>query len=197
LSYTTIKAGARSSQVVKNSEFLGYAAPISSVQDALEFIADVRRERPDATHVAWAYRLESQYRFSDDGEPSGTAGAPIYRALEGSGLDRVVVAVVRYYGGVNLGAGGLVRAYGGCAAEMLRVAERLEVHPRVHVTVRAPFEHASSVYRLLETLDVAQRLDAFTEHGLQVRAQILETDVSTLEVAVRDATRGQGSLERE
>ncbi len=107
--YTTLKSLARSSSVVKNSEFLGFAAPVTDIPAALEWLATLRLERADASHVCWAYRIGAQYRFSDDGEPSGTAGAPIYRAIQGSELDCVVVAVVRYYGGVNLGAGGLVR----------------------------------------------------------------------------------------
>jgi putative IMPACT (imprinted ancient) family translation regulator len=192
--YTTLAAACQHSTVVKNSEFLGFAAPTSSPEAALAWLAALRAARGDASHVAWAYKLFDQYRFSDDGEPSGTAGAPIYRALEGSGLECVVVAVVRYYGGVNLGAGGLVRAYGGTAAETLRLGQRLEVHPRVHAVVRAGFEYASAVYRILEAFDIAERMDAFTEHGLQVRVNLLETDMDALAVAVRDATRGQGAV---
>jgi putative IMPACT (imprinted ancient) family translation regulator len=97
--FTTLAKPAQHSEVVKNSEFLGFAVPAPDVPTALEFIAKLRLERPDASHVAWAYKSGSAYRFSDDGEPSGTAGAPIYRALETSGLDYVAVAVVRYYGG--------------------------------------------------------------------------------------------------
>ena len=77
---------------------------------------------PTATHNCWAYRIGSEYRFSDDGEPAGTAGRPILAAIDGQGCDQVVVVVTRWYGGIKLGAGGLVRAYGGCAAECLRAA---------------------------------------------------------------------------
>jgi uncharacterized YigZ family protein len=192
--YTTLKTEARHSEIVKNSEFLAFAAPVSNVEAALVFVAGLRSRYMDASHVCWAYRVGAQYRFSDDGEPSGTAGAPMYRSLEMSGLDGVVVAVVRYYGGVNLGAGGLVRAYGGAAAEVLRVAERLEVHPRVAVTVRVGFDATSSLYRLLEGFDVQARTDEFVEHGLEVRFAVLESELDALRVAVRDATRGQGEV---
>ncbi len=77
-----------------------------------------------ATHNCWAYRIGQDYRFNDDGEPGGTAGRPILQAIEGQGVDRVVVVVTRWYGGIKLGAGGLARAYGGTAAECLRLAER-------------------------------------------------------------------------
>lgn len=190
--YTTLARPARSSIVIKNSEFLGFAAPFTDVAAALGWLSTLRLERADASHVCWAYKIGSQYRFSDDGEPSGTAGAPIYRALEGSGLDCVVVAVVRYYGGVNLGAGGLVRAYGGTASETLRIAERKEVHSRVGLLICVLFEQMNALYRLLEGYDLQGRNERFTADGLELRADFLESDVTRLPIAVRDATRGSG-----
>jgi uncharacterized YigZ family protein len=193
--YTTLKAEARHGEVVKNSEFLAFAAPVSSVDEAVAFVAGVRSRYADASHVCWTYRVGAQYRFSDDGEPSGTAGAPMYRSLEASGLDGVVVAVVRYFGGVNLGAGGLARAYGGATAEVLRAAEKLEVHPRVSVVARVPFEAMSALHRLLERFDFSEREDDFDEHGLRVRLNLLESQLEMLQVAVRDGTRGRGEVE--
>jgi uncharacterized YigZ family protein len=193
--YVTLKHPSAHSGVIKGSEFLAFAAKADDVKTALEFVKKIRAERPDATHVCWAYKIFDQYRFSDDGEPGGTAGAPIFRALEGSGLECVVVAVVRYYGGVNLGAGGLVRAYGGTAAEALRVAEPLEVHPRVRVRVEVGFEGMNALFGLLEEFDVAGREDEFTDRGLCVRFEALETQVEALRVRVRDATRGQGIVD--
>jgi uncharacterized YigZ family protein len=190
--YVTLKSSSEHSQVVKGSEFLAFAAPSNDVKTALEFLQGIRNRYPDATHVCWAYKIFDQYRFSDDGEPGGTAGAPIFRALEGSGLECMVVAVVRYYGGVNLGAGGLVRAYGGTAAEALRIAERLEVHPRIRVSVQVGFEQMNALYKLLEDFDTTGREDDFTDQGLCVRFDALETEVEPLRIAVRDATRGQG-----
>ena len=184
----------RFSTVIKNSEFLGCAAPVSDMAVALEWLSQLRLERADASHVAWAYRIGPQYRFSDDGEPSGTAGAPIGRALEASGLDFVSVAVVRYYGGVNLGAGGLVRAYGGTASQTLRLAVRLEVHARVALLVAVSFEQMNALYRLLQMYDVLRREEQFTADGLELRADFLETDVMRFTRAVRDATRGAGRI---
>jgi uncharacterized YigZ family protein len=190
--YVTLKSGSEHSTVVKGSEFLAFAAKADDVKTALEFVQTIRQQRPDATHVCWAYKIFDQYRFSDDGEPGGTAGAPIFRALEGSHLECVVVAVVRYYGGTNLGAGGLVRAYGGTAAEALRIAERLEVHPRIRVSVQVGFEQMNALYKLLEEFDTTGREDEFTDQGLRVRWNALETELEPLQIAVRDVTRGQG-----
>jgi uncharacterized YigZ family protein len=195
--YVTLKSSGEYSQVLKGSEFLAFAAPANDVKAALEFVQNIRKERPDATHVCWAYKIFDQYRFSDDGEPGGTAGAPIFRALEGSNLECVVVAVVRYYGGTNLGAGGLVRAYGGTAAEALRIAERLEVHPRIRVSVQVGFEQMNALYKLLEEFDTTNREDEFTDQGLRVQWNALESEVEPLQIAVRDATRGQGAVTRD
>jgi uncharacterized YigZ family protein len=192
--YATLKSSSEHSTVVKGSEFLAFAANVNDVKTALEFLQGIRNRYPDATHVCWAYKIFDQYRFSDDGEPGGTAGAPIFRALEASNLECVVVAVVRYYGGVNLGAGGLVRAYGGTAAEALRTAERLEVHPRIRISMQVGFEQMNALYKLLEEFDTTGREDDFTDQGLRVRWNALEIEVEPLRIAVRDATRGQGMV---
>jgi uncharacterized YigZ family protein len=160
-------------------------------------LKDLKTQYKDATHVCWAYRVGDQYRFSDDGEPSGTAGAPMFRSLEGSNLDFVTVAVVRYYGGVNLGAGGLVRAYGGAVAEVLRIAPKLEVFPRVRLSVLVGFEQMNALYQLLEQFDTQDRTDEFTDQGLNVKFAALETELEKLQILVRDNTRGQGVVSLE
>jgi putative IMPACT (imprinted ancient) family translation regulator len=193
--FTTLSGESRFSLVVKNSEFLGFAAPSPTLEVALAWLKGIRGRYPDASHVCWAYKLGPQYRFSDDGEPSGTAGAPIFRVLELSGLDFLVVAVVRFYGGINLGAGGLTRAYGGVVAELLRVAPRIEVFPRVNVLIYVPFEFVSVLHRLLEPLDVLERSDNFTANGLEVRFLGLEAEVSLFKDELQNATRGKGKLE--
>jgi uncharacterized YigZ family protein len=192
--HTTLLEEHRHSAVIKNSEFLAFAAPISQLEAAHSFLADLKKRYPDASHICWAYKLGVQYRFSDDGEPSGTAGAPIFKALETSGLEGVVVAVVRYYGGINLGAGGLARAYGGTAAECLRSAKKLEVHPRQTVQIAVPFEMTSVLHRLLETFLLESRTDHYTEHGLELHGTLLESEVETFGEQLRDLSRGQGKL---
>ncbi len=194
--FTTLAKESRHSTVVKNSEFLGFAAPSPTREAALLWLEDIRGRYPDASHVCWAYKIGVEYRFSDDGEPSGTAGAPIFRVLELSGLDFLTVAVVRFYGGTNLGAGGLARAYGGVIAELLRLAVKIEVHPRVMVKIYVPFEFTSLLHRLLEPLDMLERLDEFTEAGLEVCFLGLESEVMPFQTALQNGTRGQGKLER-
>ena len=116
-------------QDIKKSRFIGKATPIASEDEAKAFLAIV--SDPAANHNCWAWRIGQAYRFSDGGEPSGTAGKPILQAIDGQDLDGVVVVVTRFFGGILLGSGGLVRAYGGTAAQMLRAAEKREIIPLV------------------------------------------------------------------
>ncbi len=107
---------------IKKSRFLALAAPIQTAEEAMGFLQT--HSVPDATHNCWAYKIGEEYRFNDDGEPGGTAGRPILQAIEGQDCDRAVVLVIRWFGGVKLGTGGLIRAYGGAAASCLRLAPK-------------------------------------------------------------------------
>ena len=104
----TLTAPCAHQEDIKKSRFAAFAAPVSTVDEAMRFFA--ANSDPEATHNCWAYKIGQEYRFNDDGEPGGTAGRPILQAIEGQGMDRVAVLVVRWFGGVKLGAGGLVRA---------------------------------------------------------------------------------------
>ena len=101
----------------KKSRFIGRVWPVETEEEALEHIAAMKKQHYDATHNCWAYVIkDGAVRFSDDGEPGGTAGRPIFNVIDKKGLKNVLIAVVRYFGGVKLGAGGLVRAYTKCAS---------------------------------------------------------------------------------
>lgn len=121
----------RSELVVKNSVFAGVAAFASSVEESQQFVARCRVVHPDATHHVWAFRvgetLPAVIGFSDDGEPGGTAGRPTLAVLEGSGLSQTVVVVTRWFGGIKLGPGGLVRAYSAAARGALAELPVLEL----------------------------------------------------------------------
>src|SRR5690625_7862489 len=98
------------------------------------------RSVPDARHNCWAYKIGDNYRFSDDGEPGGTAGRPILQAIEGQECDFVAVLVIRWFGGIKLGTGGLVRASGGAAAECLRTAHKQKYIPTVPTQCFCPYD---------------------------------------------------------
>ena len=143
----TLAAAAAHSLEVKHSRFLAHAAPVETPEAALAFLAQVAD--PDATHNCWAYRIGGDYRSSDDGEPAGTAGRPILAAIDGQGFDQVMVVVTRWYGGIKLGAGGLVRAYGGAAAECLRTASRRPLIAMATLDVHAGFDDMGAVHAAL------------------------------------------------
>lgn len=114
MSYKSIHKLGRDEVVINKSRFIGTASPVTSEEEALEFIEKIKKEYKDASHNVYAYTIGESgnlQRFSDDGEPSGTAGMPILNVINQENLRNVVVVVTRYFGGVMLGAGGLVRAY--------------------------------------------------------------------------------------
>ncbi|XP_049936189.1 uncharacterized protein LOC116262831 isoform X3 [Nymphaea colorata] len=161
-SYITLSRRVTCKKEIKRSKFIGFAAPIVDEESAFSFLSEVRD--PRATHNCWAYKdklflwklcrvlgmkkLGDQYRSNDDGEPGGTAGRPIYSAIVSSGIDRVMVVVTRYFGGIELGTGGLVRAYGGVAADCLRDAPTSLVKAKVSVGLEVPFDLLGTVYHL-------------------------------------------------
>ncbi|MCL1823015.1 MAG: YigZ family protein [Oscillospiraceae bacterium] len=116
--YKTPKIRANASFTERKSEFIGHICPVSSEKEALDFLAEIRAENRKATHNCYAYILKENNisRYSDDGEPSGTAGVVILDALQKEGLTNVMCVVTRYFGGILLGAGGLVRAYSKAAS---------------------------------------------------------------------------------
>ncbi len=182
---------ARASQVleVKHSRFLAQAAPVGSAEDALAFLREIGD--PAATHNCWAYRIGQEYRSSDDGEPAGTAGRPILAAIDGQGFDRVMVVVTRWYGGVKLGAGGLVRAYGGAAAECLRLAPREPLVVLSEVELVCPFDDLGHVHTALAAHKAAKQDEDFDESGARLRVQLPADRVDALKSQLRDATRNR------
>ena len=185
----TLAAVATSSLEIKHSRFITHAAPVQSPEQALAFIAQV--SDGDATHNCWAYRIGGEYRSSDDGEPSGTAGRPILAAIVGQGYDQVVAVVTRWYGGIKLGAGGLVRAYGGAAAECLRVAERRPLVVMGEVRLSCNFDDLGSVHAALHTHAAHKLAEQFHETGADLHLCLPATHVEALKKQLRDTTRNR------
>jgi len=126
--YLSVNGECRTRKTIEKSQFITTARHISSEEEAQNFIAEMRKKYADATHNCYAYvadRLGNCLRFSDDGEPSGTAGMPILDVIRNKKLYETVVVVTRYFGGIKLGAGGLVRAYSGCASENLDASQKV------------------------------------------------------------------------
>jgi uncharacterized YigZ family protein len=189
---STLAAIARFEQEIRKSRFRVVAAPVASVKEAMDFIAS--HSVGEARHNCWAYRVGADYRSHDAGEPAGTAGRPILAAIDALNLDRVVVLVTRWFGGIKLGAGGLLRAYGGSAAECLRRAERLEWVEMVTVLISCDFSHAGAVHALLGQFGASSIDQRYHVEGLHIEVSLPRSQLRAFEHALRDATRGQAQL---
>ena len=189
----TLAAAATHILEVKHSRFIAQVAPADSPEAALGFLARVAD--PEATHNCWAYRIGAEYRSSDDGEPSGAAGRPILAASEGQGYDQVMAVVTRWYGGIKLGAGGLVRAYGGAAAECLRRAERRPLIAMRQLRLACPFDDIGALHAALTTVDARKLDETFDESGLRLLVSLPADRVDSLKHLLRDATRNRASLD--
>jgi uncharacterized YigZ family protein len=183
------------SSEIKKSRFISHAIPATCPEDALLSIETVRDVT--ATHNCWAYRIESQYRFSDDGEPAGTAGRPILAAIEKQEIDHCLVVVTRFFGGIKLGAGGLVRAYGGTAAECLRNAPTRELRILLDLRIEAPFDAIGSVYNLLKKHRAQKKTEQFESDGVQLAIRLEAVERGPFEIELAEVTRGQATLHDE
>jgi uncharacterized YigZ family protein len=188
----TLKGPARLEVEIRRSRFVAHAERVDSLADTLAFHESVAD--PAATHNCWAWRLDHQYRFNDDGEPGGTAGKPILGAIEGKGLDHVMIVVTRYFGGIKLGVGGLVRAYSGSAAKCIDRAGVREIRPSIECLVRAGFEWTGPVYSALDSCGAARLTEHYRGDGIEIRIKIDESEFQTLKALLRDTTRGKVSL---
>lgn len=186
----TLKGRATWEETVRRSRFLALAETAQSAEQALMFIDEHRV--PDATHNCWAYQVGDEYRFSDDGEPGGTAGRPILQAIQGQQCDRVVVLVVRWFGGTKLGTGGLIRAYGGCAAQCLRLADKDELVDEVAVNCYCPFSDLALVQSRFSDHQVRVVEEAFGADGVNWQLSLPTHLYTEFESQFTNLTRGQG-----
>ena len=177
---------------VRKSRFLARAAPIDSELAAMQLLRDVHDA--SASHHCWAWRLGEAYRSSDDGEPGGSAGRPILAAIDGQGYDRLMVVVLRWFGGVKLGVGGLVRAYGGVAAECLRTAARVPLVRTIEADLACAFALSGGVHALLPAVAATKLGESFEADGLRLRLRLPASMVGELERRLRDLSRGAAVL---
>jgi uncharacterized YigZ family protein len=183
-------------EVIKGSRFLATVAPVTSVEEAEAFVERIRTARAGATHNCWAWRVGptgETFRSSDDGEPGGSAGRPMLRQIEGHGLTNTAVVVTRWYGGVKLGVGGLMRAYGGATGQALdRVARRTVVVTR-RVALEYPYDCSGAVEGFL----AAHRLAPLSsDYGASVRLvfELPEREVESLARELRDRTADRARM---
>jgi thymidylate synthase len=174
---------------IRKSRFITLAAPIASAAEAQAFIE--RNSDLNATHNCWAWKLGAQYRSNDDGEPGGTAGRPILAAIEAQDFDQVAVLVIRWYGGIQLGTGGLARAYGGGANKCLQQAERLPLINRLRFELECSFSELALVkLRVAEHSGLVES-EIFAANGVQMSIAVGPPQVELLQRQLADLSKGR------
>ncbi|HWQ57392.1 MAG TPA: YigZ family protein [Clostridia bacterium] len=195
--YVTVKNESFCESVISRSRFISQCFPVESEEEALARLAEVRSNYPDASHTCYAYRVGARgetARFSDAGEPSGTAGMPIFEVLRTNEVTYALCAVTRYFGGVLLGTGGLARAYGGGAAEALRLAGRVERVPAILFDLRMDYARFAALEGYLRK---AARIDG-VDYGADVlaRAAVPDGEAEAFAARVTELSFGRVKPER-
>lgn len=177
--------------VIKKSRFIACIEPVLGREEAQARVAQLKAEHPDAAHVCWALLAGGQSAANDDGEPGGTAGRPMLDVLRHQDLQGVMASVVRYFGGVKLGAGGLVRAYTDAVAQALLTAEKIPLIKQTELACSVPYSLEGMVRREVELVQ-AQLLSV--DHGsvVTLRFALPETQAAALVQRLGDS--GQGKL---
>ncbi len=196
--YRTVAGRGEASLTVRGSQFLGTVEHVRDVSTAEALVDSIRADYPDATHVVPAYRIRANpFRefASDDGEPSGSAGKPILTVLQGQELENVIAVVVRYYGGTNLGIGGLVRAYQGAVKAAIEDAGVSERRPRSRLVIRSSYDDSGTIRGILEASDATLAADYEESVTFTVDAPV--TAVPALTERLLDATSGRVDISEE
>ena len=199
MSYKTIRNRSEASFIEKKSEFIGYLCPVTTEQEAIDFINEIRAMHRKATHNCYAYILRDNNtaRHSDDGEPGGTAGVPIYDVLNKTGVTDIACVVTRYFGGIMLGAGGLVRAYSKGASIALDASDILtmEIADSLKITVDYTFYgNISSIASEFEAIirnteyadNVSVYLDVKEEYTDKLKSKLIDKCNGRVEIEFID-----------
>ena len=186
----SLSAPAHHELIIKKSRFIACVEPVSGREAAQARVAQLKAEHPDARHVCWALLAGGQSAANDDGEPGGTAGRPMLDVLRHQDLQGVLATVVRYFGGIKLGAGGLVRAYTDAVAQALLTAEKIPVVKRTQLACSVPYALEGMVRRELE-LAQAELLDVAHASVVTLQFALPEPQVPALVQKLGDSGRGQ------
>lgn len=197
--YLALIEGGQDEIVEKKSRFIGYTAPVTSEEEAEAFIEQIKKKHHDARHNCYAYSvgLENQplLRFSDDGEPQGTAGKPILEVIQGSGIRNICIVVTRYFGGTLLGTGGLVRAYtdaakAGLAASLVKSKRQL-----IQAELELEYTELGKLQHLIANTD-AELIDTIYTERVVLKVQIYQPVYEEFVNAVTEATGAKVNVKK-
>ena len=196
--WVTVKEAATASFVERKSEFIGHITPVKTEEEAIAFVNKIKKQYADAKHNVYAYLLRENNvtRFSDDGEPHGTAGLPVLDVLRKEGVTDVAVVVTRYFGGILLGTGGLVRAYSQGAKMALDAAGKSVVEKLLVFSLRVNYSDLQKAEPILDNQTLL-KLDTVYTDDVTITAAIREAEYPPLEKALTERTNGRAILKVE
>ena len=195
MDYCTIAGYAEAEFTERKSRFISYITPVSSEEEAVAFIDKIRAMHRKATHNVYAYTVRNGNltRYSDDGEPQGTAGLPVFEVLRKEGLSDVCCVVTRYFGGILLGGGGLVRAYSGGAKLAVDAAVRMVMCPAVEVSFSTDYNFYGKITYILPEFNVKDICTDFTD-SINMKFYIREELFEAIEKKISDISNGSIQL---
>lgn len=195
--YLTLASSSQAAIKVKGSKFIGHAAPVETKTAAENFIATISKQYHDASHNCFAYRIglgdEIIFRYSDEREPSGTAGAPIYKVIESRELSNVAIVITRYFGGTKLGKGGLIRAYTECTQQTLAQASFIKKYTNITLILIFDYNLSGSITRTMSRFGV-KVLESSYGNDVKLKIQIPKSLDQAFKKAVQDATSGKAQI---
>ncbi|MDO4864124.1 MAG: YigZ family protein [Ruminococcus sp.] len=196
MNYLTISAPAEASFVEKKSEFIGYIAPVKSGDEAVEFINKIKSMHRKARHNVYAYivRQDNISRYSDDGEPQGTAGVPVLDVLRKRGLTDVCVVVTRYFGGILLGGGGLVRAYSHAAALACDAAQTMDMRLCHRLRISADYGMYGKISYILPSFGTITESSDFGSE-VELTVLVLSEKLAAFTKELTEVTNGAAEIE--
>lgn len=197
MNYTTIKGFAKDSFIEKKSEFIGYVSPVKTNEEAVDFINRIKSENRKARHNVYAYILRDNNitRYSDDGEPQGTAGMPVLGVLLKEGLTDVCVVVTRYFGGILLGGGGLVRAYSHACKLAVDAAVKMEMYECFEITLKFDYSLYGKIEYSLPEFEIKMLSNEFSD-SVTLKLLVKADKYSKLEENLNYITNGKISISK-
>jgi uncharacterized YigZ family protein len=186
----TIQKPVSFEQIINKSRFIAYLYPVDNVEEAMAILGQIRKKHYDATHNCYSYIIgidNLTAKSSDDGEPSQTAGVVIFEVLKKNNLTNVLAIVTRYFGGIKLGAGGLIRAYGSSVSEALKIAEILKIEKLLTAEIITDYSYINIIQRLLENYEIIER--NFAVKAL-LKIRMPEAEFKNLKEALIEVSKG-------
>ena len=198
--YFSVSKPAEAETKIRGSRFIGRVEKVATLEDTIDFLERIRKKEYSATHNCYAYRVgvtdKQQFKYSDDGEPSGTAGKPIFDLIEGRSLTNSMIVVTRYYGGTKLGTGGLARAYAEAAALALEKAGVKENFLTDRLRVRIEMGLYNQLMQLLERFMILERNAEFSDSAtVELTVRTSQTDLLIREIV--DLSSGRAEVEKD